>query len=218
MIITGMCLSDAITDTIIRSRGVKSGSSSLDTAQMFICLAVNIAATGLIILKAKANPDMITDYLDQAKDRRAAFERVMLTLTESGVFLLIFQLLYAIFGRLNVTAAQFSPVNIAFDVIACMFNAITMLYSIAVIIMVITDRSALEKLFRLRATINITPSEKNGQTTKISTLRFADREASRQATTTTGLGSDIEAQEDDSNSDIIGHVIKEKTREVTFTQ
>lgn len=48
-----MCISDAIVGTVIRSKGVKSGNSSLDSAQMFISLAVNIAATGLIGLKTR---------------------------------------------------------------------------------------------------------------------------------------------------------------------
>lgn len=58
---------------------------------------------------------------------------------------------------------------------------------VAVIIMIIIDRSALDKLFELKTTINISVNEKNGQTTKISTLRFA--EGGHQATYSTGLGS-----------------------------
>ncbi|KAF9069439.1 hypothetical protein BDP27DRAFT_1420901 [Rhodocollybia butyracea] len=208
-----LCLADAIVDTIIRSKGVKSGNSSLDTAQMFISLAINIVATTCIGLKAKQNPDLVKDYFAQFKSRRERFEKMVLVLMESGVVLLIFQLLYAIFGRLNVTAAQFSNINIAWSVIATMFNAITILYAMAVIIMVIIDRSALDKLFGLKTTINVSTSEKTGQTTKISTLRFA--EGGRQVTSntsSTGLGSDIEAQ-DDSVSDVnVAGAVTEKTR------
>lgn len=48
-----MCISNAVLQTVIRSKGVKSGNAALETAQMFISLAVNIAATGLIWLKVR---------------------------------------------------------------------------------------------------------------------------------------------------------------------
>ncbi|KAJ3877596.1 hypothetical protein F5051DRAFT_408071 [Lentinula edodes] len=184
---TGICCSDAIVGTIVRSQGVKNGNSSLETAQMFICLAINFIATGLIGLKAKQRPQLVNEYFSLSRNRREIVERTVLVLTESGVVLLLFQLLYAIFGQLNISAAQFSGVNIAWSIIATMFNAITVLYVVAVIIMIIIDRSALDKLFELKTTINISVNEKNGQTTKISTLRFA--EGGHQATYSTGLGS-----------------------------
>ncbi|KAJ3997456.1 hypothetical protein F5050DRAFT_1421325 [Lentinula boryana] len=193
----GVCLSDAIVGTIIRAQGVKSGNASLNTVQMFISLAINAAATGLIWVKAKKNPELVHEYFGQSENRRERAERLVLVFTESGVVLLLFQLLYAIFGRLNVTATQFSGVNIAWSVIATMLNAITVLYAVAVIIMAIIDRSALDKLFKLKTTINVSLSEKHGQTTKISTLHFA--EGGRQATSSTGLGSaDFEAVQEDS--------------------
>lgn len=207
----GMCISDAIVTTVIRSKGVKSGNAALDTAQMFISLVINIAATGLIGLKARQSPELIKEYFSTSKGWRESFERVVLLLTESGVVLLLFQLLYAIFGRLNASAAQFSPINIAWSVIAVMFNAITILYAMAVIIMHIVNRSALNKLFNLKPTINVSTNEKGGTTTKISTLRFADREAARQVTSSTGLGStDLEAQED--SSGIVEHIFPEKSQ------
>lgn len=189
---TAICFADAIVGSVIRSQGVKSGNSALDTAQLFICLAINIAGTGLIGQRARQSPELVQDYFN-GHGLRERIERLALLLTESGAVLLLFQLLNAIFGRMNVTAAQFSPVNIAWSVIATIFNAITVLYAMAVIIMHITHRSALNKLFGLQTIINVSTSSKTGQTTKISTLRFA--EGGRQVTSSTGLGSDIEAQE-----------------------
>ncbi|KIK62311.1 hypothetical protein GYMLUDRAFT_42243 [Collybiopsis luxurians FD-317 M1] len=216
---TGICLSDAIVDTVIRTRdkGAKTGNTALDTAQLFICLVINMVATGLILTKAWQNPVMVKEYLEKSKNRRERFEKVILVMTESGVFLLLFQLLWAIFGRINMTAAQFSPVNIAWLVIETMFNEITILYAMAVIIMVIIDRSALDKLFVLKTTINVTTSEKNAQATKISTLRFAEGRQVTSATTSTGLGSDIEAQ-GDSHSDIGGNFKEKSHGEISVTQ
>jgi hypothetical protein len=214
---TAFCLADAIVGSIIRSQGVNSGNSSLDTAQMFISLAINFAATGLIGQKARQNPELVQQYFE-GHGLRERGERMALLLTESGAVLLLFQLLNTIFGRMNVTAAQFSPVNIAWSVIATIFNAITVLYAMAVIIMHITRRSAMNKLFGLQTIINVSTSEKNGQTTKISTLRFADREggAGRQVTSSTGLGSDIEAQEESSGG--IENAFKEKSVHAIIAQ
>lgn len=79
----------------------------------------------------------------------------------------------------------------------------------AVIIMHIINRSALNKLFGLKTIINVSTSEKPGHATKISTLRFA--EGGRQVTSSTGLGSaDIEAQED--SSGVIEHVFKNQEK------
>lgn len=87
----------------------------------------------------------------------------------------------------------------------------------AVIIMHIVNRSALNKLFNLKPTINVSTSEKAGTTTKISTLRFADREAARQVTSSTGLGStDLEAQED--SSGIVELVFPEKSQHEAIVQ
>ncbi|KAE9398126.1 hypothetical protein BT96DRAFT_976576 [Gymnopus androsaceus JB14] len=177
----GMCLSNAIVQTVVRSKnGGKSGNAALETAQMFISLVVNIAATGLIWQQVRQNPEMMKQHFSTCKNRRERWERMILLLTESGAVLLLFQLLYAIFGRMNITAAQFSPVNIAWSIIAVMFNAITILYAMAVIIMHIINRSALNKLFGLKTIINVSTSEKPGHATKISTLRFA--EGGRQVT------------------------------------
>ncbi|KAJ3869864.1 hypothetical protein EV359DRAFT_59475 [Lentinula novae-zelandiae] len=204
---TGICCSDAIVGTIVRSQGVKSGNSSLETAQMFICLAINFIATGLIGVKAKQRPQLVREYFSLSRKRREIVERTVLVLTESGVVLLLFQL--------NISASQFSGINIAWSIIATMFNAVTVLHAVVVIIMVIIDRSALDKLFELKTTINISVSEKNGQTTKISTLRFA--EGGHQATYSTGLGSaDLEViQEASSRIDRLASSngdIKDKSR------
>jgi len=216
----GLCIANAIVQTVLRSNGgTKSGNDALETAQMFISLAINMAGTGLIWVKARQNPEMMQAHFAASKNRRDSWERMVLLLTESGVVLLLFQLLYAIFGRINMTAAQFSPVNIAWSVIAVMFNAITILYAMAVIIMHIIDRSALNKLFGLKTIINVSTSEKTGQTTKISTLRFAEGGAGRQVTSSTGLGStDLEAQ--DESSGIVEHPFKnqEKSQHEVISQ
>ncbi|KAJ3728219.1 hypothetical protein C8R42DRAFT_257161 [Lentinula raphanica] len=209
----GLCLSDAILNTIIRAQtnGVKSGNSTLDTVQMFVSLAINGAATGLIWVKARRSPELVSEYFGQEQKRSERAERMILVLTESGVVLLIFQLLYAIFGRLNVHAAQFSGVNVAWSVIATMLNEIAVLYTVAVIIMAIVNRSALDKLFKLKTAINISLSEKNGQTTKISTLRFA--EGGRPPTSSAGLGTsdDFEViQEESRDEGLALHVIKQE--------
>ncbi|KAE9389972.1 hypothetical protein BT96DRAFT_1002748 [Gymnopus androsaceus JB14] len=189
----GMCISNAVLQTVIRSKGVKEWKR-----------------------RPRDSPDVHLFGCEHRCYGPHLVESQSLLLLEAIVVHIsngCGQLLYAIFGRMNITAAQFSPVNIAWSIIAVMFNAITILYAMAVIIMHIINRSALNKLFGLKTIINVSTSEKNGQTTRISTLRFAEG-GGRQVTSSTGLGSaDLEGQED--SSGIVEHVFKGQEKSQT---
>ncbi|KAJ3991211.1 hypothetical protein F5050DRAFT_1716274 [Lentinula boryana] len=164
-------ISDVIMEDVNPSG--QTHSLAMDTASVWVSLGVNAFATSIVALKMFRHRRSVR--IISRKGSMTSVEKLLLFLVESGSAFCAFQLLFAIFDTLNLyqTTTTDSSIQITTLILYSIFNGFTVLYPLAVIIMVSLNSSVIEASIHMQSSPGPLDSPPIRMDTKVSTMQFA---------------------------------------------
>ncbi|KAJ3980928.1 hypothetical protein F5890DRAFT_1477335 [Lentinula detonsa] len=166
-------ISDVIMEDVNPSG--QTHSLAMDTASVWVSLGVNAFATSIVALKMFRHRRSVR--IISRKGSMTSVEKLLLFLVESGSAFCAFQVLFAIFDTLNLyqTTTTDSPIQITTLILYSIFNGFTVLYPLAVIIMVSLNSSVIEASIHMQgpSSSGLLDSPPIRTDTKVSTMQFA---------------------------------------------
>ncbi|KAE9399613.1 hypothetical protein BT96DRAFT_993798 [Gymnopus androsaceus JB14] len=130
----GVSIADGILDTM----GEANSTITLDWVSAVLNLAVNVAATLLIVYRAWKHHKSVQEI---SRRRKTRVEAILLIFIESGVIFGVIQTLSIIFQALEVHAILFSPVDIASVFISILFIYTAAINPVALVLLVQTGNT-----------------------------------------------------------------------------
>ncbi|KAJ3788871.1 hypothetical protein GGU10DRAFT_84927 [Lentinula aff. detonsa] len=170
---TAVNISDVIMEDVNPSG--QTHSLAMDTASVWVSLGVNAFATSIVALKMFRHRRSVR--IISRKGSMTSVEKLLLFLVESGSAFCAFQVLFAIFDTLNLyqTTTTDSSIQITTLILYSIFNGFTVLYPLAVIIMVSLNSSVIEASIHMQgpSSSGLLDSPPIRTDTKVSTMQFA---------------------------------------------
>ncbi|KAK7450587.1 hypothetical protein VKT23_012896 [Stygiomarasmius scandens] len=179
--------------------------NAMSVAAVFLSFGVNFLATSLIYLKAWLHRRTKKVAFKEKNVRRSDVDQVLLLIIESGAVYCVVQLVYPVLNSIllySPETAPDSPLVTAVNVFGPIYSGITVIYPMAVIILIHSRRSVVAEV--TRGTIQVSSTGDSGSSTTprmsdgrngsqmLSTLRFAPSNSLNGNTDTRVSESDAE--------------------------